>query len=196
MNVLPLRVSPAICDGTPTERMLKAQQELAVPSGSAQPGRTRAGRTRTAGELYFRATNYLCQAERMLSRCDPNRTPPTDGCWNCDDRTAASLPDDASPGERSDSQRPDGPDRAMTERAGRWTIWPGNGPSTTRPATTRPATTGPRPPGPRPVALCTATQPTVGPRPMSRPTGSELLTTGPQVTTRRSPSHRTKGCWK
>ncbi|GAA0908404.1 alpha/beta hydrolase family protein [Pseudonocardia zijingensis] len=35
----------------------------------------KAGRTRTAGELSFRATNYLCQAERMLSRSDPNRLP-------------------------------------------------------------------------------------------------------------------------
>lgn len=30
---------------------------------------------RTAGELYFRATNYLCQAERMLARTDDNRIP-------------------------------------------------------------------------------------------------------------------------
>jgi dienelactone hydrolase len=35
----------------------------------------KAGRTRTAGQLYFRAANYLCQAERMLSRSDPNRIP-------------------------------------------------------------------------------------------------------------------------
>lgn len=34
-----------------------------------------AGHTRTAGQLYFRATNYLCQAERMLSNSDPNRIP-------------------------------------------------------------------------------------------------------------------------
>ena len=35
----------------------------------------KAGHTRTAGQLYFRATNYLCQAERMLSKSDPNRVP-------------------------------------------------------------------------------------------------------------------------
>ena len=35
----------------------------------------KAGHTRTAGQLYFRATNYLCQAERMLSNSDPNRMP-------------------------------------------------------------------------------------------------------------------------
>src|SRR3954453_11039291 len=35
----------------------------------------RAGHTRTAGQLYARATNYLCQAERMLSNSDANRIP-------------------------------------------------------------------------------------------------------------------------
>lgn len=35
----------------------------------------KAGHPRTAGELYFRATNYLCQAERMLARTDPYRIP-------------------------------------------------------------------------------------------------------------------------
>ncbi len=34
-----------------------------------------AGHERTAGQLYARATNYLCQAERMLSSSDPNRVP-------------------------------------------------------------------------------------------------------------------------
>lgn len=35
----------------------------------------KAGHTRTAGQLYFRATNYLCQAERMLAHSDPDRLP-------------------------------------------------------------------------------------------------------------------------
>ncbi|MFG2937802.1 alpha/beta hydrolase family protein [Streptomyces sp. NPDC048282] len=34
-----------------------------------------AGHLRTAGQLYARATNYLCQAERMLSSSDPSRLP-------------------------------------------------------------------------------------------------------------------------
>ncbi len=33
------------------------------------------GHARTARQLYARATNYLCQAERMLSNADPNRLP-------------------------------------------------------------------------------------------------------------------------
>ncbi|MGY1624782.1 alpha/beta hydrolase family protein [Geodermatophilus sp. SYSU D00965] len=35
----------------------------------------KAGHTRTAGQLYSRATNYLAQAERMLAHSDPNRIP-------------------------------------------------------------------------------------------------------------------------
>jgi dienelactone hydrolase len=35
----------------------------------------KAGHGRTAGQLYARATNYLCQAERMLANSDPNRIP-------------------------------------------------------------------------------------------------------------------------
>ena len=35
----------------------------------------KAGHTRTAGQLYFRASNYLAQAERMLAHSDPKRVP-------------------------------------------------------------------------------------------------------------------------
>jgi pimeloyl-ACP methyl ester carboxylesterase len=35
----------------------------------------KAGHTRTAGQLYSRASNYLAQAERMLAHSDPNRIP-------------------------------------------------------------------------------------------------------------------------
>jgi pimeloyl-ACP methyl ester carboxylesterase len=35
----------------------------------------KAGHVRTAGQLYFRASNYLAQAERMLAHSDPNRVP-------------------------------------------------------------------------------------------------------------------------
>jgi len=34
-----------------------------------------AGHTRTAGHLYFRATNYLCTAERLLAHGNPDRLP-------------------------------------------------------------------------------------------------------------------------
>jgi dienelactone hydrolase len=35
----------------------------------------KAGHVRTAGQLYFRASNYLAQAERMLAHSDPSRIP-------------------------------------------------------------------------------------------------------------------------
>jgi len=35
----------------------------------------KAGHTRTGGQLYFRASNYLAQAERMLAHSDPDRVP-------------------------------------------------------------------------------------------------------------------------
>jgi pimeloyl-ACP methyl ester carboxylesterase len=35
----------------------------------------KAGHVRTAGQLYFRASNYLAQAERMLAHSDPHRVP-------------------------------------------------------------------------------------------------------------------------
>src|SRR3712207_4837205 len=35
----------------------------------------KAGHTRTAGQLWFRASNYLAQAERMLAHSDPSRVP-------------------------------------------------------------------------------------------------------------------------
>lgn len=87
-------------------------------------------------------------------------------------------PDEVRPmrGTPSAAHRPDGPDRAMTDPRGRWTIWPGNGPLD--------HPTRGRRPGLRTGRVHTATRPTVGRRPMSRPTGSELLTTRPQVTDR------------
>jgi dipeptidyl aminopeptidase/acylaminoacyl peptidase len=51
-----------------TGRVLRAGVEQAE---SAE----KAGHIRTAGQLYFRATNYLSQAERMLAHSDPHRIP-------------------------------------------------------------------------------------------------------------------------
>ncbi|HEY3480852.1 MAG TPA: alpha/beta fold hydrolase, partial [Streptomyces sp.] len=45
--------------------------QLVAQAGEAE----KSGHHRTAGELYFRATNYLCQAERMLAHSDPDRLP-------------------------------------------------------------------------------------------------------------------------
>ncbi|MET9972102.1 alpha/beta hydrolase [Streptomyces sp. NPDC006356] len=58
-----------------TEDFLRAWTGLVDQlAGQAQEAERR-GRTRTAGELYFRASSYLALAERMLSNANPDRLP-------------------------------------------------------------------------------------------------------------------------
>ena len=59
--------------GTPV--FLQAWRDLTDQLVEQAEDAEKAGHTRTAGQLYFRATNYLCQAERMLSKSDPTRVP-------------------------------------------------------------------------------------------------------------------------
>jgi pimeloyl-ACP methyl ester carboxylesterase len=59
--------------GTPV--FLKAWADLTDQLVGQAEGAEKAGHTRTAGQLYFRASNYLAQAERMLAHSDPNRIP-------------------------------------------------------------------------------------------------------------------------
>ena len=56
---------------------LPAGLDRRSPTSSSARPRTaeKAGHIRTAGQLYFRASNYLAQAERMLAHSDPNRVP-------------------------------------------------------------------------------------------------------------------------
>jgi dienelactone hydrolase len=58
-----------------TEDFLRAWTALTDRLVDQAESAEKAGHTRTAGQLYARATNYLCQAERMLSNSDPNRIP-------------------------------------------------------------------------------------------------------------------------
>src|SRR4029453_3353494 len=58
-----------------TEDFLRAWRTLTDQLVGQAEEAEKAGHTRTAGQLYFRATNYLCQAERMLSKSDPDRVP-------------------------------------------------------------------------------------------------------------------------
>ena len=58
-----------------TEDFLRAWTALTDQLVGQAEEAEKAGHTRTAGRLYSRATNYLCQAERMLSRSDPDRVP-------------------------------------------------------------------------------------------------------------------------
>ena len=58
-----------------TEDFLRAWRKLTDQLVEQAEEAEKAGHTSTAGQLYFRATNYLCQAERMLSKSDPDRVP-------------------------------------------------------------------------------------------------------------------------
>ncbi|MCZ2826530.1 MULTISPECIES: alpha/beta hydrolase family protein [unclassified Modestobacter] len=59
--------------GTPD--FLRAWRALTDQLAGQAEEAEKAGHTRTAGQLWFRASNYLAQAERMLSHADPNRVP-------------------------------------------------------------------------------------------------------------------------
>jgi pimeloyl-ACP methyl ester carboxylesterase len=59
--------------GTPV--FLKAWSDLTDQLVGQAEDAEKAGHLRTAGQLYFRASNYLAQAERMLAHSDPNRVP-------------------------------------------------------------------------------------------------------------------------
>jgi pimeloyl-ACP methyl ester carboxylesterase len=59
--------------GTPV--FLRAWADLTDQLVGQAEQAEKAGHTRTAGQLYFRASNYLAQAERMLAHSDPNRVP-------------------------------------------------------------------------------------------------------------------------
>jgi pimeloyl-ACP methyl ester carboxylesterase len=59
--------------GTPV--FLQAWRDLTDQLVGQAEDAEKAGHARTAGQLYFRASNYLAQAERMLAHSDPNRVP-------------------------------------------------------------------------------------------------------------------------
>src|SRR6185369_7270334 len=71
----PIREAAARGEDAGTPDFLRAWTALTDQLVSQAEEAEKAGHTRTAGQLYARATNYLCQAERMLSNSDPNRIP-------------------------------------------------------------------------------------------------------------------------
>ncbi|GLZ11696.1 alpha/beta hydrolase [Actinomadura sp. NBRC 104425] len=71
----PIREAAAQGEDAGTPDFLRAWTALTDRLVGQAEAEERAGHTRTAGQLYARATNYLCQAERMLSNSDPNRLP-------------------------------------------------------------------------------------------------------------------------
>ncbi len=71
----PIRDAAAQGADAGTPEFLRAWTALTDQLVAQAQDAEKAGHTRTAGQLYFRATNYLCQAERMLAHSDPNRIP-------------------------------------------------------------------------------------------------------------------------
>ena len=71
----PIREAAAHGEDAGTPDFLRAWTALTDQLVGQAEEAEEAGHTRTAGQIYARATNYLCQAERMLSNSDPNRIP-------------------------------------------------------------------------------------------------------------------------
>ncbi|MES9539626.1 alpha/beta fold hydrolase [Actinomadura sp. NPDC000600] len=71
----PIRQAAADGEDAGTPDFLRAWTALTDQLAGRAEAAEKAGHTRTAGQLYARATNYLCQAERMLSNSDPDRLP-------------------------------------------------------------------------------------------------------------------------
>jgi len=71
----PIRDAAAAGEDAGTPDFLRAWTVLTDQLVAQAQDAEKAGHTRTAGQLYARATNYLCLAERMLSNSDPNRGP-------------------------------------------------------------------------------------------------------------------------
>jgi hypothetical protein len=70
----PLRDAAARGEDAGTADFLRVRGGLADSLAAQAEAADQAGHTRTAGQLYARATNYLCQAERMRSARAPGRT--------------------------------------------------------------------------------------------------------------------------
>ena len=70
----PLRDAAARGEDAGTADFLRVWGELADSLAARAEAADQVGHTRTAGQLYARATNYLCQAERMQGAKAPGRT--------------------------------------------------------------------------------------------------------------------------
>jgi dienelactone hydrolase len=71
----PIREAAATGEDARTPEFLRAWTGLTDQLVGQAEEAEKARHTRTAGQLYARATNYLCQAERMLAHSDPDRIP-------------------------------------------------------------------------------------------------------------------------
>ncbi|MCZ2839523.1 alpha/beta hydrolase family protein [Modestobacter sp. VKM Ac-2985] len=71
----PIKDAANAGEDTGTPDFLRAWRALTDQLAGQAEEAEKAGHTRTAGQLWSRASNYLAQAERMLSHADPNRVP-------------------------------------------------------------------------------------------------------------------------
>jgi pimeloyl-ACP methyl ester carboxylesterase len=71
----PIKEAAAAGEDAGTPAFLRAWTALTDQLVGQAEDAEKAGHTRTAGQLYFRASNYLAQAERMLAHSDPDRVP-------------------------------------------------------------------------------------------------------------------------
>ncbi|MEV6623375.1 alpha/beta fold hydrolase [Amycolatopsis sp. NPDC051106] len=71
----PIREAAARGSDAGTPDFLRAWTALTDQLVTQAEAAEKAGHDRTAGQLYFRATSYLCQAERMLAHSNPDRLP-------------------------------------------------------------------------------------------------------------------------
>ncbi|WIX92047.1 alpha/beta fold hydrolase [Amycolatopsis sp. DG1A-15b] len=69
----PIREAAAQGEDAGTPEFLRAWTALTDQLAGQAEAAEKAGHTRTAGQLYARATNYLCQAERLQSASAPGR---------------------------------------------------------------------------------------------------------------------------
>jgi dienelactone hydrolase len=70
----PIRELAAQGSDVGTKEFMASWQRVADQLEEQAAEAEKAGHLRTAGQKYFRAAAYLCQAERMQSASDPNRT--------------------------------------------------------------------------------------------------------------------------
>jgi pimeloyl-ACP methyl ester carboxylesterase len=71
----PIRDAATRGEDAGTSDFLRAWTALTDQLVAQAEDAEKSGHIGTAGQLYFRATNYLCQAERMLAHSDPDRLP-------------------------------------------------------------------------------------------------------------------------
>ena len=102
----PIKEAAAQGEDAGTPDFLRAWTALTDQLVGQAEDAEKAGHTRTAGQLYSRATNYLCQAERMLRPLRPEPGPHLPARARAARRRPSTCRTRASPGSRSPTRAP------------------------------------------------------------------------------------------